>query len=68
MNKYINETLTILGIYLMVCFLWITLEKIILGSCNPNIVDSIIVIILTFSLKCNLNSWNDKYKNKLKQK
>ena len=68
MNKYINETLTLLGIYLMVCFLWITLEKIILGSCNPNIVDSIIAIILTSSLECNLNSWNDKHKNKLKQK
>lgn len=64
MNTYINETLRFLGIYLIICFLWITLEKIILGSCDPNIVDDIIAVILTFSLEANLNSWNNKYKNK----
>lgn len=64
MNTYINETLRFLGIYLIICFLWITLEKSILGSCDPNIADDIITVILTFSLEANLNSWNNKYKNK----
>lgn len=64
MNKYINELVTLLGIYLSISVIWILLEKIILGGAIPNPVDAIIAIILTFSLEGNLNTWNRNKDNK----
>jgi hypothetical protein len=36
---------------------WIGLEMIILGCVNPNNVDTVIAIILTYSLYMNLEYW-----------
>lgn len=59
-NKVINELIILLGIYISICAIWITLEEAILGSAVFSPIDTIIATILTFSLEANLKTWNKK--------
>lgn len=63
MNKklrYIREVLVITGIATIVTIGWQGLEMIILGEITPNKVDSVIGLILIFSLYSNYKVWIDR--------
>lgn len=55
--KTIKELLIIFGIGSIVTSVWILLEKLMLKEVTPNQVDSIIALILIYSLYGNLKWW-----------
>lgn len=60
MKKIINEIIELFGIMVIVVFVWQLLEVIIEGNVNPNNVDTIIGMILTYSLYYNYKTWKNK--------
>lgn len=64
LKKIINKYLKLFGIASVVAVTWQLLEQIFIGETNPNIIDAIIGLILTYSLFSNLNTWNKKEKKK----
>ena len=63
MNKklrYIRELLVITGIAAIVTIGWQGIELIILGQITPKKVDSVIGLVLTFSLYGNYKVWIDR--------
>lgn len=57
MKKYLRLILEIIGIMALVLFIWQLMEKMLIGEVTPNIVDSIIGTILTYSLYFNYKNW-----------
>lgn len=64
LKKIINKYLKLFGIASVVAVTWKLLEQIFIGETNPNIIDAIIGLILTYSLFFNLKTWNKKGKKK----
>lgn len=61
LNKYLESLLKLFGIGTIVILMWQLLEVSILGEIRPNEIDTIIGIILTFSLYGNLK-WFERLK------
>lgn len=60
-SEIIDEIIELFGIMVIVVFVWQLLEVIIEGNViNPNNVDTIIGIILTYSLYYNYKTWKNK--------
>lgn len=57
MKKLIKEYIKAIGIGLIITYGWQGLELLMIGKTNPNMVDSIIGLILTLSLYINLKMW-----------
>jgi hypothetical protein len=65
MKKHINFILKLVGIATIVTLSWWGLELLILGEIKPNNIDSVIGVILTYSLYCNLSNWENKEKSEV---
>lgn len=57
--EYLNEYLKIFGIGAVVMLVWQVLEVVMLGEVVPSNIDSVIAIVLTFSLYLNLRFVNN---------
>lgn len=57
MRSYVRMTLEYLGIIALVILIWQLLEKILFGEITPNLVDSIIGTILSYSIYKNYKNW-----------
>lgn len=59
MKEYLRSMLELIGIMTLVILIWQLLEKILFGEITPNLVDSIIGTVLSYSIYKN-------YKNGVK--
>lgn len=63
MKEYIIEILKIMAIAMSITFLWQQAEIITVGEVMPSGIDTIVALILTFSLYRNLKAYEkNKYK------
>lgn len=57
MRKFIIELLQLIGVSFFVVYGWQLLEFIMIGEIRPNKVDTVVGIILIYSLWGNLITW-----------
>lgn len=59
-QDFLNDLIKVLlfsGIAFIVDVVWVTIELIVYGQPKPNCVDTIVWIVLTWSLYCNLRKY-----------
>jgi hypothetical protein len=64
MKEHIINFLKLIGIGTVVTLSWEGLEMVMLGAINPNSVDSIVGLILSYSLYYNLKYWKENTSEK----
>lgn len=57
MKEYLRSMLELIGIMTLVILIWQLLEKILFGEITPNLVDSIIGTVLSYSIYKNYKNW-----------